>query len=171
MNLPWKDKFGSFANGRQSELASKWQALPPRDKLALTVLAVFLFVFIGLYGGWELHNKANKQQLNFDKKVTDLFWLRSQAGNLKEQNIQGSESQNLQHQITKTIQQVGITSPTVIQNENKVEFAFGHTSQATINNALNQLQNQGYHIDSLNIHQEQSHGLYMIKVQGVIAIS
>ncbi len=55
------------------QLSERWQALSTRDRLALSVLLVFLLGFGGIYGGYVLHNKVAKQQRIFDNKVAELF--------------------------------------------------------------------------------------------------
>ncbi len=177
MKLPWKKNntntptMGSKTIGKQSAMLDKWQALPPRDKLALGVLFVFLFAFVGVYGSWELHTKAKKQQLAFDNKVSDLFWLRAQSTNLKEHNGQAIAGQSLQQQLIDSIQQAGVSAPTVVQKNDQLVFSFQHGSQAIVNKVMNQLQSQGYQIVDLEIEQDINNQSYMIHVRGTIKLS
>ncbi len=170
MKLPWKKHTNGLA-GKQGVMLDKWQALPPRDKLALAVLFVFLFAFVGVYGSWELHNKAKKQQLAFDNKVSDLFWLRSQSANLKEHNSQTGEGQSFQQQLVSSIQQAGVPAPTVIQKNEQLIFSFQHDSQAIVNKVMNQLQSQGYQITYLEIEQDINNQSYIIQVRGAMKAS
>ncbi|MBS9779618.1 MAG: type II secretion system protein M [Moraxellaceae bacterium] len=153
------------------QISEKWHRLASRDKLALTVLLLFFFAFFGGYGGWQLHENAKKQQEKFDKKVSDYFWLRSQAGNLKEQNLQNGDSNNPpQQQITASFQQVGIQDAQVVANNDSVQFSFQHESPALVNHALTQLQNAGFQIQNLQMIQENANNQSVIKVQGVISL-
>ncbi len=153
------------------QISEKWHGLASRDKLALTVLLLFFFVFFGVYGGWELQQNANKQQEKFDKKVSDYFWLRSQAGNLKEQNSQGGDSNNPpQQQVIASFQQVGIQDTQVVANSDSVQFSFQHESPALVNHALTQLQTAGFQIKQLQMIQENANNQFIIKVQGVISL-
>ncbi len=149
------------------QIGEKWHGLASGDKLALSVLVLFLFAFFGIYGGWELQQNANKQLEKFDKKVSDYFWLRSQANNLKEQNSQDPSNPPPQ-QITASLQQVGIQEVQVVANNDSVQFSFQHESPALVNHALTQLQNQGLQIKQLQMIQENVNNQSLIKVQGVI---
>ncbi len=164
MTIKKQNKF----NQSMQQISEKWHGLASRDKLALAVLLLFLFAFFGIYGGWELQQNRQKQQEKFDKKVSDYFWLRSQAGNLKEQNLQGLDPSNPQQQITTSLQQVGIQDAQVVVNNDSVQFSFQHESPALINHALTQLQNEGYQIGQLQMIQETANNQSIIKVQGMI---
>ncbi|MBS9779467.1 MAG: type II secretion system protein M, partial [Moraxellaceae bacterium] len=126
------------------------------------------FAFFGIYGGWQLQQNTQKEQQKFDKKVSDYFWLRSQADNLKEQNLQNGDSNNPQQQIIASFQQVGIQDAQVVANNDSIQFSFQHESPALINHALTQLQNQGLQIKQLQMVQENANNQSIIKVQGMI---
>ncbi len=163
-------KQNKFSQNMQ-QLGDKWHGLASRDKLALSVLLVFLFAFFGVYGGWELQQKSQKQQEKFDKKVSDYFWLRSQASNLKEQNSQSGDSNNPpQQQVIASFQQIGIQDAQVVANSDSVQFSFQHESPALINHALTQLQNEGYKIGQLQMIQENANNQSVIRVQGAISL-
>lgn len=150
------------------QISEKWHGLASRDKVALTVLVLFFFAFFGIYGGWQLQQNTQKEQQKFDKKVSDYFWLRSQADNLKEQNLQNGDSNNPQQQIIASFQQVGIQDAQVVANNDSIQFSFQHESPALINHALTQLQNQGLQIKQLQMVQENANNQSIIKVQGMI---
>lgn len=172
MKLPWQ-KVGT--NGEEEtigsdftdDLMNRWDELSSRDKFALIALTVFLFCFVGLYGGWALYSSAQESQKKFDAKVSDLFWLRSQANNLKAQGNQ-SDSPEFTNQITQMIQNSGIPNPNVIQAKNSVQFSFEHPSQAMVSRVLSQMQANGYKIVRLSANQENEQ---IIKVEGTINAS
>ena len=65
-----------------SPLAQAFANLSRRDQIALLGLLGFLLVFAVGFGGWTLHEKANTSQKAYDSTLADVFWLRSQAGNI-----------------------------------------------------------------------------------------
>ena len=82
--------FSERMSSYQNMLSTRWQALPPRDQLALAILSVFLLVFIGGYGGYSVNQAAKDSKEQYQQQVADYFWLRSQAGNLDNNALNAS---------------------------------------------------------------------------------
>lgn len=141
------------------QLTVKWQQLSSRDRLALMILAIFLFAMI-LFATWTLHTKAKQSQQTYTNKVNDYFWLRSQAGNLKPQDANpltsDGHAQPPTMQISSLLNDYGIVNPQIIASGNSIQFSFEHGSQATVSQALSQLQSQGFQLTNLQIRQDPS---------------
>lgn len=69
-------------------LGHAFQNLSRRDQIALLILAMFLLFFVVGVGGWTLHSKANQARKKYDDTMADVFWLRSQAGNINPNQTQ-----------------------------------------------------------------------------------
>ncbi|MGI9340552.1 MAG: type II secretion system protein GspM, partial [Psychrobacter sp.] len=74
----WSERLSRY----QSTLTTRWQALSPRDQLALGVLSLFLLVFLGGYGGYSVNQAAKDSKAQYQQQVADYFWLRAQASNI-----------------------------------------------------------------------------------------
>lgn len=147
-------------------LTAKWQQLSARDRMALLVLAVFLFVMV-LFGAWALHAKAKANQQAYTNKVNDYFWLRSQAGNLMPQDAsqlsQDGDPQPLPVQVQSLLGEYGIANPQLMASGTGVQMSFEHSSQATVSQALARLESQGFTFGNLQIRQDPS--TYVLQVQ------
>lgn len=145
-------------------LQQKFQSLPKRDKLALMILAIFLVCFMIGFAGWELHQQANKSKKSYDDTMSNVFWLRSQAG-----NIQANPNQNVNKvdSIRQILSQSGIAGQ-VVENGDKIQLNFTHNQSAVINNIFNQIQQQGLNIQQLQINQPT---LEQLEVQAVLSLS
>ncbi len=130
-------------------LAQSYHHLAQRDKVALWALGIFLFLFSFGYGGWELHQKANASQKAYDDTVADLFWLRSQAGNINPNQTQHLKGVELVKQI---LAQSGVNAQ-VLENGNDIQLNFVHQQATVIGNIFQQLSQQGLHIKQLQINQ------------------
>lgn len=152
------------------DLTNKWQQLSARDRMALMVLLAFLLVMM-LFGAWTLHTNAQASQQAYTNKVNDYFWLRSQAGNLKPQDasqlLQDGDSQPLSAQVSSLLSHHGIINPQVMTAGNGVQLSFEHHSQATVSQAISQLQMQGYVFDALQIRQDPN--THVLQVQANIS--
>lgn len=146
-----------------SPLGLAFQNLSRRDQLALLILALFLVFFVVGVGGWTLHSKANAAQKNYDDTMADVFWLRSQAG-----NINPNQAQNISKvdAIKQILTQSGIANAQVVDNGNSVQVAFSHSQAGVITNILNQVEQQGISIEQLQINQPS---LDKLEVQSVLA--
>lgn len=130
-------------------LQQKFQNLSAKDQFALTALAIFLAVFLLGFGGWELHQKANATQKAYTQATNELFWLRSQAGNInpnQSQNIATADS------VRSLLQQSGITAQVGETGEN-IQLNFSHSHAPVVNNIFNQIAQQGFVIKQLQINQ------------------
>lgn len=147
-------------------LTAKWQQLSARDRMALMVLAVFLFTMV-LFGAWSLHAKAKVSQQAYTNKINDYFWLRSQAGNLMPQDAsqlsQGDDPQPLPVQVQSLLSEYGIANPQLMASGAGVQMSFEHGSQATVSQALGRLDSQGFVFTNLQIRQDPSN--HVLQVQ------
>lgn len=136
--------------------------LARRDQLALLFLAGFLVIFGLGFGGWSLHEKAQKMQKEYDTAVADLFWLRSQAG-----NISPTQAQTLPaiETVKQILVQAGITAQ-VVETAGKIQLSFSHSQAGVISNVMGQLAQQGFTIEQLQINQPVVNKL---EVQAVVS--
>lgn len=149
--------FENFAKPLQQKL----QSLPAKDRFALTALGIFLLVFLVGFGGWELHQKANASQKSYSQATNELFWLRSQAGNINPNQVQ--TVMNVDN-VRELLQQSGITAQ-VGENGENIQLNFSHSHAPVINNVFNQLTQQGFVIKQLQMNQITPE---RIEVQSVI---
>ena len=82
----WSERLSRY----QSTLTTRWQALSPRDQLALGVLSLFLLVFLGGYGGYSVNQAAKDSKAQYQQQVADYFWLRAQASNIDNNALNAS---------------------------------------------------------------------------------
>ena len=54
-SMPVASNWSTRLSLQQDLLWSRWQALSSRDQLALSILMVFLILFVGGYGGYTVH--------------------------------------------------------------------------------------------------------------------
>lgn len=131
-------------------LIQRFGQLPRRDQFALSMLMVFLVLFTFGFGGWTLHQKANASQKDYDKTLTDIFWLRSQAGNINQN--QTAQPLNKADAVRQSLTQLGIQAQ-VVENNGAIQVSFSHPQPAVVNNVFNQLAQQGLTISQLQINQ------------------
>lgn len=155
-------------NGVSQQIMARWQELPSRDRLALTVLMGFLLVFIGGFGGYSIHQSAHKHKTAYNDAVGEYFWLRSQAGNIDPKAGMGATkgSQNPTADVTQLITQAGINDANVAAMNDKIQLSFSHDSQAVVARVLASLQQQGWQYDKLTITQDSV--TKVLQVQAVI---
>lgn len=151
----------SFENLSKPAL-QKFHNLSAKDQFALLALAIFLVVFLLGFGGWELHQKANASQRSYLQANNDLFWLRSQAGNINPNQNQNVVSVD---NVRNLLQQSGINAQ-VGENGDDIQLNFSHTHAPVINNVFNQITQQGFVIKQLQINQVAPDRL---EVQSVIS--
>ena len=148
------DRIGTY----QNMLATRWQALPPRDQLALAVLSVFLLLFIGGYGGYSIHQAAKASKSNYQEQVSDYFWLRAQASNIDNNalninNTNGVADIPPANRISALLNNSGITDAQVVAAGDSVQLRFVHPSQAVVSTALGKLEQQGWQFMQLSMQQ------------------
>lgn len=136
--------------------------LARRDQLALLFLTGFLVIFGLGFGGWTLHQASQKAQKDYTAVVADLFWLRSQAG-----NIATSPTQSLPpaEAVKQLLSQAGITAQ-VVDNAGKLQINFSHSQASVISNVIAQLSQQGFTIEQLQIVQPS-----LDKLEATISVS
>lgn len=136
--------------------------LARRDQIALMILAAFLLVFGLGFGGWTLHQKAQKAQKEYDAAVAELFWLRSQAG-----NISPTQTQTLPpvETVKQIMAQAGITAQ-VVETAGKIQLGFAHAQASVISNVMGQLSQQGFSIEQLQVNQP---AMDKLEVQAVVS--
>ena len=125
---------------------------------------MFLLFFVVGVGGWTLHSKANQAQKKYDDTMADVFWLRSQAGNINpNQTQQVSQADAIKQILTQS----GIVNAQVVENGNTIQVAFSHPQASVITNILNQFEQQGIRIQQLQINQP---AVDKLEVQSVLSI-
>lgn len=153
------------------ELSLRWQALSPRDQLALAVLFVFLLLFIGGYGGYSVHQAANDSKRNYQAQVADYFWLRSQAASIDSKALNATDSQanvSPTNRINSILNGSGITNAQVVATGDAVQLSFNNDSQAVISTALGKLKQQGWQFSQLLMQQNQTDK--SIQVQATVTL-
>ena len=146
-------------------LGHAFQNLSRRDQIALMILAIFLLFFVVGVGGWTLHSKANLAQKKYDDTMADVFWLRSQAGNINPNQTQQVSQADAIKQI---LSQSGIVNAQVVENGNTIQVAFSHAQASVITNIFNQFEQQGIRIQQLQINQP---AVDKLEVQSVLSIN
>lgn len=147
-------------NNFQQMLSLRWQALSPRDQLALAVLSMFLLLFIGGYGGYSIHQAANDSKRDYQEQVADYFWLRAQAGNIDSNAINAANTADGEaamppaNSISALLNNSGIANAQVVATGDAVQLSFNHASQAVVSTALGKLEQQGWQFSQLSIQQD-----------------
>ena len=150
----------------QQQISSRWHVLPARDKLALTILFLFLVLFVGGYGGYSIHSAATKSKADYNKAVSDYFWLRSQAGNIDADANAASQSDASEPPttaVTTVLSQAGINEAQVVAAGEGVQLSFTHDSQALVGRVLNTLQQQGWAFSRLSVQQDSASKILQVQ--------
>ena len=131
-------------------LQSAYERLPARDQLALSILALFLTVFVIVGGGYWLHHKAEQSKDNADQARQLLLWMRGQAPHLQ-------ATDGVQKPLATIVQDLAAQQGlTLTQNETagRVMITTSHQSFAVLGNWLTRLAQAGVQIDQLDIDQQ-----------------
>lgn len=158
----WQPALQAGWQKRTEPLAQAFNRLGKRDQLALLALLAFLLMFGVGFGGWALHKKANASQKAYDTTLADIFWLRSQAGNI---NPNQAQTANKADTVRQVLTQSGITAQ-VVENQDTIQVSFSHTQASVVSNVFSQLVQQGLTINQLQITQPTPDKL---EVQAVLA--
>ena len=145
-------------------MANAFNNLGRRDQLALLGLVAFLLLFGFGFGGYLLHQKANTAQKAYDNALSDVFWLRSQAGNIAPNTAQPTANAGKADQIRQILMQSGINAQ-VVDNSGQIQVSFNHPQAAVVSNVFNQLTQQGVTIVQLQMNQPS---LDKVEVQAVL---
>lgn len=144
----------------QNTLRARWQALSPRDQLALGILLIFLFLFLGGYGGYSVHQASKESKSEYQEQVADYFWLRAQSGNIDSNALNATSSQNGAEamppasQINAILNASGINDAQVIATSDTIQLSFSNGSQAVASAALGRLSQQGWQFTQLSMQQD-----------------
>ena len=147
----------THVNNFQQVLSSRWHALSSRDQLALTVLSMFLLLFVGGYGGYSIHQAANDSKRDYQEQVADYFWLRAQAGNIDSNATNTADDEATMppaNSISTLLNDSGIANAQVVATGDAVQLSFNHASQAVVSTALGKLEQQGWQFTQLSIQQD-----------------
>ena len=152
------DSLSANVSASQQQLWSRWQALPPRDQLALAILMLFLLVLVGGYGGYSIHQAAKDSEADYQEQVADYFWLRAQAGNIDSNALSAAAQQGTAQppatRVNSILSSAGVINAQVIATGNAVQFSFTHDSQAIASAALGKLEAQGWQFTQLSMQQD-----------------
>lgn len=149
--------FVDRVNSYQNVLLSRWQALSPRDQLALVILSAFLLLFVGGYGGYTVHQAASDSKSEYQEQVTDYFWLRAQAGNVDSNvanTVDGAAALPPANRVSELLNTSGIANAQVVAAGDAVQLSFTNTSQAVVSAALGKLKQQGWQFTQLSMQQD-----------------
>ncbi len=146
-------------NGYKNALWARWQALPPRDQMALSILLLFLLLFVGGYGGYSVHQAAKDSKANYQEQVSDYFWLRAQASNIDPAAIttteqEGADAAPPASRLNMLLNEAGIENAQVLAAGEAVQLSFNHPSQATVSSALGRIKQQGWQFTQLSVQQD-----------------
>lgn len=153
MSAPKTTAFSERVNGYQNVLSSRWQALSPRDQLALAILSAFLLLFVGGYGGYTVHQAANDSKNEYQEQVADYFWLRAQAGNMAN-TVGGADAMPPANRVSELLNTSGIANAQVVAAGDGVQMSFTNASQAVVSAALGKLKQQGWQFTQLSMQQD-----------------
>ena len=162
----WSERLSRY----QSTLATRWQALSPRDQLALGVLSLFLLVFLGGYGGYSVNQAAKDSKAQYQQQVADYFWLRAQASNIDNNALNASTEGQVVAPATAVnslLTNAGIANAQVAAVGDTVQLSFANPSQALVSSALSKLSEEGWQITQLNMQQDINTN--QIQVQATLA--
>ena len=162
----WSERLSRY----QSTLATRWQALSPRDQLALGVLSLFLLVFLGGYGGYSVNQAAKDSKAQYQQQVADYFWLRAQASNIDTNALNASTEGQVVAPATAVnslLTNAGIANAQVAAVGDTVQLSFANPSQALVSSALSKLSEEGWQITQLNMQQDINTN--QIQVQATLA--
>ncbi|GAA0319697.1 type II secretion system protein GspM [Psychrobacter aestuarii] len=153
----------------REQMRQRWQALPKRDQWALLILALFLLMVVGGYGGYSLHQAAKDSKADYQAAIADYFWLRAQANQIDTQAAQQDTTGAIDpaSQVTSLLGQSGISSPQVLAVGDGVQVSFTHSSQTQASSALVALQTKGWQINQLLMQQDPNSK--SIQVQATLA--
>lgn len=149
-------------NSYQNMLETRWQALSPRDQIALGALLVFLLLFVGGYGGYSVHQAAKKSKADYQEQVADYFLLRAQAGNIDSSALNaanasgGDAAMPPASSVSALLNASGINNAQVVAAGDAVQLSFNHPSQAVVSAALGKLEQQGWQFTRLSMQQDLS---------------
>lgn len=159
-SMPVASNWSTRLSLQQDLLWSRWQALSSRDQLALSILMVFLILFVGGYGGYTAHQAAKASKEDYQQQVTDYFWLRSQAANIDSTALAALDSQNDSSaqppasRVNTLLNDSGIDNAQVVAAGDKVQLSFTNDSQALVSAALAKLEQQGLQFNQLTMQQD-----------------
>lgn len=145
-------------------LGHAFQNLSRRDQIALLILAIFL-LFLWLVSVVGRCIAKPTKHKKYDDTMADVFWLRSQAGNINPNQTQPVSQADAIKQI---LSQSGIVNAQVVENGNTIQVAFSHAQASVITNIFNQFEQQGIRIQQLQINQP---ALDKLEVQSVLSIN
>ena len=157
VSTPKTSVFVDRVNSYQNVLSSRWQALSPRDQLALALLSAFLLLLVGGYGGYTVHQAASDSKSEYQEQVADYFWLRAQAGNIDSNvanTVDGAAAMPPASRVSELLNTSGIANAQVVAAGDAVQLSFTNTSQAVVSAALGKLKQQGWQFTQLSMQQD-----------------
>ena len=157
VSAPKTSAFSERVNSYQNVLSSRWQALSPRDQLALAILSAFLLLFVGGYGGYTVHQAASDSKSEYQEQIADYFWLRAQAGKVDSNatnSVDGAAAMPPANRVSELLNTSGIANAQVVAAGDGVQLSFTNASQAVVSAALGKLKQQGWQFTQLSMQQD-----------------
>ncbi|RZU45167.1 type II secretory pathway component PulM [Fluviicoccus keumensis] len=127
--------------------------LPPRDRLALIAMGVFLMVSVIGLGGLKLHRAANKAEDQAVQEQATLSWLQSLAPQLSGGGLAGGTLSVLDI-VSSAAAGQGITMQRFEPDGNRVRVWLEGADFAKVAAWMDMLERQG--VKSQEVHFEQS---------------
>ncbi len=157
VSAPKTSAFSERVNSYQNVLSSRWQALSPRDQLALTILSAFLLLFVGGYGGYTVHQAASDSKSEYQEQIADYFWLRAQAGKMDSNatnSVDGTAAMPPANRVSELLNTSGIANAQMVAAGDGVQLSFTNASHAVVSAAIGKLKQQGWQFTQLSMQQD-----------------
>ena len=152
------DSFNHSMENGLAKMQEHLNKLAPRDRLALTVLSIFLSVtLIGCLLWFSYHGALRQQQ-----RVTELkdmmTWMQTNAVQF---STQGTELSSVNDKVQRLAQQQGL-SVQLQDQQGQVQFVITHQNYAVLASFITQLAQQSVSIVAMDM-QKQADGLIQLK--------
>lgn len=127
--------------------------LPPRDRLALIIMAVFVAASVIGLGGWKLHLAANKAEMQAIQERDTLTWLQGAGSQLSGGGL-GDSSLSVLDMVSSAAAGQGITMQRFEPDGNRVRVWLENAEFARVATWMDTLERQG--VRSQEVHFEQT---------------
>ena len=153
------DRINSSFENVSSKVQDRLAQLPARDRLALTVLTIFLTITLIGCLLWFSHQGALKQQQRVTELKDTIVWMQTNAVQF---STQAAELGTVNEKVQRLAQQQNL-SVQLQDQQGQSQFILTHQNYAVLANFLTQLAQQSVSILSLDM-QKQEDGLIQMKI-------